>query len=381
MRLWLYCLAGFVFDWVLYVLWTVIPFHAEALHATPDQVGYLQAVSSVVYVFMCILVGRLSDRFSKGSLLRVGCLITAAACVLIGRSESYLMLLLLAPVAGLGASLFWPPIQGAIGAEAKPETLEKSIGLFNILWSTGKALGFLTAGAIHRPLGTSSSLLLAAGGAVLVVLFYPWRDAKGSPTLPEDPVDPGLRTKFLRMAWVANFVLFGVGSLITIHYFKFVHHHQIGVRLLGSTEKFFGLYLGLIYLSQTLVFVVLSRTSKWTYKRGILYGTHLVLAIAMILVAFVRSELAILATAPLVGIGLGFGYCASIYYSLHTPKGHGKYSGMHEAVLGSGTFLLPLVAGLLARSDLRWPYWLAAACAVVAVLVEERIFWQDGRTP
>lgn len=380
MRLWLYCLAGFVFDWVLYVLWSVIPFHAEHLHATPDQVGYLQAASSLVYVCLCILVGRLADRVSKATLLRVGCLVTAAVCVLIGRTDSYIALLLLAPVAGLGASLFWPPIQGAIGAEAKPESLEKSIGLFNILWSTGKAIGFLTAGAIHKPLGTSPTLLLAAGGAVVVALFYPWGNARGSSKVPEDPVDPALRQKFLHMAWVANFVLFGVGSLITIHYFKFVHHHRIGERLLGSTETFFGLYLGLIFLSQTVVFAILSRTARWTYKRGILYVTHLVLATAMILVSFVRSEYAILATAPLVGIGLGFGYCASIYYSLHTPRGHGKYSGLHEAVLGSGTFLLPLTAGLLGRFDLRWPYWLAAACAVAAVLVEERIFWQDGRT-
>lgn len=380
MRLWRYGLAAFFFDWVLYILWTVIPIHAVKLGASASRLACLQTAASVVYVAMCIVVGRLADRIAKPWIVRAGCAGMAVSCWLIGRTHEYGALLLLVPLAGLSSSLFWPPVQASIGAEAKPEELERAIGLFNVLWSLGKGLGFVSAGAIHAWLGTPKTLLVAAAGALGIALLYPWRDVKGSAHAPEIDVDPATRMTFLRIAWVANFALFGVGAIVANQYFKLVEMHRIGSGLFASfrspTEVFFGTFLGLVYLAQSAVFVLLGRSSRWTYRRGPLYLTHLLLGGAAAGLAFVRSEPALLALAPLIGIGLGYGYASSIYYSLHTPQGHGKFSGLHEAVLGSGNFVLPLAAGILADRlfDLRLPYWLAAAGALAAVAVEEAIY-------
>jgi MFS family permease len=90
----------------------------------------------------------------------------------------------------------------------------------------------------------------------------------------------------------------------------------------------------------------------------------------------VRHDLLLLALALPVGVGLGFAYASSIYYSLHGSGEHGKYSGIHEAVLGAGNFALPLAGGALADAlgDLRVPYALAGLAALVAVGVQEAAY-------
>jgi MFS family permease len=83
----------------------------------------------------------------------------------------------------------------------------------------------------------------------------------------------------------------------------------------------------------------------------------------------------LIAAAALVGVGLGFANASSIYYSLHGPADHGKYAGLHEAVLGAGSFLVPLATGALADLvDIRMPYWLAGGLTLSVLLIEEVIY-------
>src|SRR5262245_47616281 len=124
------------------------------------------------------------------------------------------------------------------------------------------------------------------------------------------------------------------------------------------------------------MFVVLQRGSKWTYRRELLYGAQLLAGIAAVAVTVVTTDIALIAAAALVGVGLGFANASSIYYSLHGPASHGKYAGVHEAVLGAGSFLVPLAGGALAdlTHDLRMPYWLAGGATVIALAIEEVVY-------
>src|SRR5204862_5350019 len=132
----------------------------------------------------------------------------------------------------------------------------------------------------------------------------------------------------------------------------------------------------------TAAFVVLQRGRGWTYRRDLLYLSQLLVAAAAGALPFTRSDAILLALAPLVGIGIGFAYASSIYYSLHGPADHGKYAGLHEAVLGSGTILVPLAGGVLAdlNRDLRLPYWLAGAATFVAIGIQEIVYRKRPRS-
>ena len=372
MRLWRYCIAGLLFNWLAFVFWTVVPIRAVGFHASSTQLALLQTASTFFYVLNSIFIGRLSDRVSRALLARVACVMAIIACGLTVYIGSLNLLFLVVPIMGVPGSIYWPSVQGAVGAESGPDRLDRTIGWFNVSWSIGKTAGFVIAGWLIATQGHSLTLWLAAASAVPVLLLYPG-DRK---TRPEGThaIEAGHREAFRTIGYVANFLAFGVGSVFQNQFFKYLEGSALHLR--WDSQKFFGYFLGAIYLTQTLLFVVLQRGSAWTYRRSLLYGTQILCMAAAVGVTFLTSDLAILAVGGVVGISLGFANASSIYYSLHGPADHGKYAGVHEAVLGAGTILIPLAGGAMAdlSHDLRMPYWLAGGATLVALAVEEIVY-------
>src|SRR6185436_4573049 len=365
MRLWRYCLAGFLFNWLVFVFWFVVPVRAVALKATSTELALLQTASTVFYVLNSLFIGRLSDRVSRALLARLACVGAFAACALTVGVRSLGQLYLVVPLLGIAGSVFWPSVQGALGAEAGPSRVEKVIGWFNLSWSIGKAIGFAVAGMIVAKYGNAVALWIAAASAVPVLLLYPgdkiirWDGPREHAT-----ADLGA---FRTIGYVANFLAFGIGGVFQSQFIKYLEPLVVDEE---RRKLYFGLFLGVLYGTQTLLFVVLQRGAAWTYRRSLLYGAQLLCGAAAVGVTFAPGQAALLATAAVVGIGLGFANASSIYYSLHGPADHGKYAGLHEAVLGTGSFLIPLAGGILADQlhDLRMPYWLAGAGTIVAIV-------------
>lgn len=377
MRLWRYCLAGFLFNWLVFVFWFVVPVRAVALKASSTELALLQTASTVFYVLNSLFIGRLSERVSRALLARLACAGAFAACALTVSVRSLNQLYLVVPLLGIAGSVFWPSVQGALGAEAGPSRVEKVIGWFNVSWSIGKAIGFPVAGLIVATYGNSVALWIAAASAVPVLLLYP-----GDKIVRWDgPQDQGAedRGAFRTIGYVANFLAFGIGGVFQSQFIKYLEP------VIANEERrklYFGIFLGALYGTQTLLFVVLQRGAGWTYRRGLLYAAQLICGGAAMGVTVLPGPEPLLVAAMLVGVGLGFANASSIYYSLHGPADHGKYAGLHEAVLGTGSFLIPLAGGMLADQlqDLRMPYWLAGAGTVVAIVVEETIYRRRPRS-
>jgi MFS family permease len=374
MRLWRYCAAGLLFDWLVYVAWTVIPIRAVEFQASRTELGLLQTASTVVYALSSIFAGRLADRFSKSLIASLGCAGAIGCCFAIGRVEALAGLFLVVPLFGFSSSFFWPSIQGAIGAETDPSRMERAIGLFNVLWSVGKSLGFVAAGWMMGGLGAEQTLwaAVAAGGAIL--LFYPRQDGPRFTSPLAEDTNRRDREAFRMMGYIANFCAFGVSSVLINQYYKYLVDHGLGASL--GPKRFIGLFLGIVYAAQTAAFLWTGSTARWTYRRAPLYASQVPLAAGAIAVPFLRADEAILAASLPVGLGLGFAYASSIYYSLHGPAGHGKYSGIHEAVLGAGNAVLPLAGGALAdvMGEARFPFWLAGGAVLAAVAAQEALY-------
>ena len=371
MRLWRYCLAGFLFNWLVFVFWFVVPVRAVEFKASSTELALLQTASTAFYVLNCLYIGRLSDRVSRAFLARLSCAGAFVACALTVAVDSLAWLYVVVPILGIAGSIFWPSVQGALGAEAGPARVEKVIGWFNVSWSTGKAIGFAVAGALVARYGNSVALWIAAASAVPILLLYP-----GDKTVPrEESHEAGApdRDAFLTIGYVANFLAFGIGGVFQSQFIKYLEP------MIADEERrkfFFGVFLGAMYGTQTILFVVLQRGAGWTYRRSLMYGSQLLCGLAAAAVTVLHGPGALLGAAALVGVGLGFANASSIYYSLHGPADHGKYAGLHEAVLGTGSFLVPLAGGVMADlfHDLRMPYWLVGAATVAAIVVEEAIY-------
>jgi hypothetical protein len=171
------------------------------------------------------------------------------------------------------------------------------------------------------------------------------------------------------MAWLANGAAYGAVATLNYHYPKYLDSIGLGAAL-------FGTFLGLTYASQTVVFFILRRTRRWHYRRGPFYVLQTALIVAVATVPALSSPAAILGLAPVLGAALGLAYYSSIYYSLHAADRPGRNTGLHEAIIGSGVLLVPLLGGTLAFSlgTLRAPYLAAAGVGLLALLTEELLF-------
>ncbi|MBV8882150.1 MAG: MFS transporter [Planctomycetaceae bacterium] len=377
MRLWRYCLAGLLFNWGTFLFWYVLPVRALDFHASSTQLALLPTASSIVYVLNSLFSGGLSDRMSRSLLARLSTLLAVGVCALTISAGSLGGLFLLVPFMGLACSFYWPSIQGALGAEVGSARLEKALGWFNVSWSIGKTLGFVMGGWITSAQSTSGALWMAAGSALPVLFLYPKDQALPKETAHVPAAND--RAAYRTLGYIANFLAFGVGSVFQNQFIKLLHASPVA----GWTPTtFFGVFLGAIYGTQTLAFVVLQRGSGWAYRRSLLYGIQALCGGAALAVPFLSSDGTLLAAGAAVGAGLGFVNASSIYYSLHGPSDHGKYAGLHEAVLGAGTFLAPLAGGALAdlTRDLRSPYWLAGGLMIAAVAVEELVYRRSSRS-
>jgi predicted MFS family arabinose efflux permease len=288
-------------------------------------------------------------------------------------------LFLTVPLLGLSGSIFWPAIEGAIGSETEPGHTEKAIGIFNVLWSVGKGTGFLMAGWMTGSLGPRHTLWAAAAAGLAIFLFYPWKDGRPAER-GETRTVPG-RSAFRTLGYVANFFIYGLGSTLQVQFFKYLRQENLGTSFV-SRETFFGFFLGTIFIAQTVTFLAMQRGRWWVYRRSLLYLSQALLATTAGILTLARNDVLILALTPLVGLGLGFSYASSLYYSLHGANEQGKYSGIHEAVLGAGTIVFPFAGGILADAtgDLRVPYWLAGGATLAAIALEEAIYRRRSRS-
>ncbi len=362
-----FCSAAFVADWAFYLVFTAVPLKAIALGAGPIVLGLLPALSSTIYIISALNFGRLSDRGGRMRMARYGALAIACGALLLRAAPGIPQLFLFLPLVAVGGGLFWPAIQAELGDRGGEAGLGRRMGWFNVSWSAGKMIGFWSAGHIAQRHGVAAPLLLAAVLEIIVLALVPAEKARLIPSpaarTAVQPVPEEVRRRFRRAAWVANLVAFGVGATL---------NYQFPKRLLtlGLHAGDLGNFLGLVALIQTLAFAALGLRRGWEYHPASIAVPMLIGMISVGGLAWAGSGGSILLCAPGIGLALGFAYSASLFHSLHQEEGRGKNTGIHEALLGSGSFVLPLAGGALARATtLGAPYLLCAgACALSAIL-------------
>ncbi len=371
--------ASLLMDGSFYLLLTAIPLQAAELHASSLQLGFLAVLGSGVYVAAALLFGRLSDRGPRMAMARLGAWLRAGASLAFLAARSVPLLMAFMPLLGVANGLFWPGLQAAVG-EARPEgELRRNLGGFNVSWSTGKMFGFLIGGIILARRGSQPVFVLAAVLAVVVAVLLPnvrphadWSESRlgAGASGALDRARHG--SSWRRIGWLANFTFFGIGAILNYHYPKLLLS-------IGLTGQDFGIFLGLIYFFQTLAFIFLARWAGWHFRSWPLLVAQSLGLVSLALLVFLRTRFLIWATAPGIGLGLGLSYSSSIYYSLYHVRGRGRSTGIHEGLLGTGTFMLPFLGGGLAQAtgSLLAPYLVGAGALLVTMAIE--LAWARDR--
>ena len=134
---------------------------------------------------------------------------------------------------------------------------------------------------------------------------------------------------------------------------------------------------------QTLAFVVLGTgySTRWHYRFGPVLIVQLLAVISFLGIWKIQHTLLWVFAFGIIGVSAAFTYFNSLYYGLDRHVDKGNKSGWHEAILGLGILLGPLLGGISADSlwGTQSPYLLCAAAVVITILVEIFIVSKNTR--
>ncbi|MBN2339289.1 MAG: hypothetical protein JXP48_12185 [Acidobacteria bacterium] len=320
----------------------------------------------------------------RRSLLGLYALMTACA-VAVGVAASGGRAVTTAVLAVLETGLVaasWPMLQSLVSAAGTPDRLSHRLAGYNILWSTTGAVAFASSGAViqHAPAWAYFGIIAAghlAAGLILLRFRPPAAPLPAAPpesaTRKAEAPSDGAR---LRLAlWLSRIAL---PSTYVIVYT--LAPALPSLHALSSLTPTAATLAGSVWLvARAAAFAVTGSTTFW-HRRPLLL---LAASVAMLL-GFVGtigagiltgigpgSALAAMTAAQAVlGFSIGTIYASSLYFGMASSGGSTRHGGYHEALIGLGQVLGPLVGASLqwTHPDSFWPV-VAAISALVSVSV------------
>ncbi len=357
---------------------------AAELGASASELGWLGAVWIGVYAALVLLTGRVSDRVGRRKLAVLGCLLASSMTMLCSFTTRVPLLLVFGAGIGAGIAGFWPSIIAWLGEGLSGVLLAKRLTTFGVVWNTGLLFGYGCTGIIfkHWP----QLAFYASAGCILFILvllllpvraqMIPERPALHAPASAEATAGKSRSTipagrGFRKTAWLAlfatNLALTGTSALFP----QLATHLGIGADVHGAL-------LAAGRGAALAAFVALQLLMFWRTRLWPLWIAQLCCALSILWIGFAHATWMFAVAWVIGGAVSGYTYQASIYFTLEEMAEKGKGSGFHEAMVGSGMFFGPLLAGWVGNHhSLRMPYFFCAA--VLALLIVGQIslvFWR-----
>lgn len=412
-RLLVIALPAFLTDMGFYLALFALSHVLERQGASAIQVGFVFGIYNLAYVVLAPLLGRWSDRHRLPALL-LGAGIYALSYSLLGglfvfqgSGETATVALrgggslAAACYAGMGVlalsnALFWPAFQARLAdRESDPAALEAALRLFNLAWTSGKALGFLAGGFLFAY--APGACLWVVAGVGWVVVGCALLDARWTPEPALDPaagvpdsatpvpgasgaksrrtrVPQGRKRAFLLAALLTNLALWAAVSTLKGLAPTLAHAWGIGV---AQTGVLLAATLG----AQGLGFFLL-QSGRWPYRPGLLLLAAPVACLGLLGLTAARGLGLALVAALAIGWAQAVTYASSVYYSLDYDERRGLRTGIHEAMLAAGG-TVPILGGYLSdrSGDELAPLWLAIALGACAALLAAGLLWRAPAAP
>tara|TARA_Y100001934_G_scaffold154267_1_gene184889 strand:+ start:114 stop:1199 length:1086 start_codon:yes stop_codon:yes gene_type:complete len=342
-----------------------VPLLAIEVGGSYDDLGALRATHALTYAVGAFFLGRLADRVGYQRAMAACCLAMTVIYLGYYRVDAVAQLFGLALLTGLGLAAFWPSVQAWLGREQNRAGLRRAIGGFNMSWSLGLIVGPGVAGALYAAYADFSFVLAAILAAALCVAITLVRVRESAPVeLEEESASIAAARRFLPVAWIANFATFFATGVIRALFPKLATD-------LGVATEHLGYLMALIGVAQFTAFTLVARSDRWQFKLWPLALVQLCALAGLCALAFGDSLFVFAVGLLLHGLLIGFTFTSSGFYSLHSLSPAGRRIGFHEAILGSGNLVGPLLGGLAGEHiGARAPYLLAAGVIAVAMVMQ-----------
>jgi MFS family permease len=308
----------------------------------------LGAVHGVTYILAVKIGGKLSDRVGYDRTIST-CLLLAAIVLCVGwipqhaRWSAYVVVGLYTALAGV----IWPALEAAIvGARDSRWSMPWRLGIFNIIWSTMEAVGYFASGPM---LAWRPDAVLWVSGAFQLLQWIGWtlagkwtsRARSVEDVAPDshrgENVPRERKRALMRFHWVTN----GLAYLMLMAFMALAP--QMAERL--KLPPMFTIWLASsVLFTRSVAFVVLLRWNGWHYHAGCSHAAMWAAPLALAAIFFSTHVLVVLPALIVFGAAIGLSYAGSLYYTIdYGEEAVGEHGGLHEAIIGIGVTLGPLV--------------------------------------
>lgn len=142
------------------MIWGLFPIFLLSLNFNIENIGIIAAIYPTVWGIGQLFTGKMSDVYSKKSMLFWGMLIQGITILLIPFTGSFYALAVLSALLGLGTALVYPTFLSAIAQATNPMQRAESIGTFRLWRDLGYAIGAVISGITADLFGVEYAILL-----------------------------------------------------------------------------------------------------------------------------------------------------------------------------------------------------------------------------
>ncbi len=167
--------AGFINNLNDGMIWGLLPIVLLSLNYDNENIGIITATYPTVWGIGQLFTGKMSDHYSKRSMLFWGMLLQGFAILIIPFSSNFYALAAISIVLGLGTALVYPTFLSAIAQNTSPKQRAESIGTFRLWRDLGYAFGAIISGITADLFGIQYAIFLICGLTVMSALVIKFR--------------------------------------------------------------------------------------------------------------------------------------------------------------------------------------------------------------
>lgn len=157
------------------MIWGLLPIVLFSLNFDNKNIGIITAIYPTVWGIGQLFTGKMSDKYSKKSMLFWGMLLQGLSILLIPFTNDFYILVFLSAILGFGTALVYPTFLSTIAQATSPKQRAESIGTFRLWRDLGYAFGALISGVTADVFGIQYAIFLVGGLTIISSLVIKFR--------------------------------------------------------------------------------------------------------------------------------------------------------------------------------------------------------------
>ena len=328
-------------NWLVFFVLFAVFYAAGQRGAAIGDCTLFGILFQVTYMFFSILAGHLLNKDSAKRYLLMSICAAAVSAVLCLYVSSVFMISSFLLCLGVGTAFFFNGFQAYMRTNSDPGTLKRNIGYYNCSWSSGGALGTISAGLMYSLgfYGMASVVLFSA--LLMFCIIFLRKSRQSNAPSAEEHVEHGsekarpVNSVYVLTGWLMMFTLLFVQRPL----FTFLPplFAEQGISSEKASIPLF-LYMAAVAMFSLVMFIF----RDFLYRRTPIWSIQLCGVFALLLIYFIPAYPVCSIGMLLIGLYSGFMFYSAIYYA--SNSGARPFNvGVNESMVASGS-----IAGIFA---------------------------------